>query len=378
MNTINRKSFSRVAALIALFFVLQYATFRTQGADNPKPEGRYYHEIQAGRELMTELLDNFPGVSVAVGIGDQIVWKEAFGWADARNKIYATPEHQFRYYSLSKSIAGMAAAKLMEEGKLDIDTAITTYLPNLPEQYCDVTVAQLLSHTGGVRHYKKNEWQQISKYHCNTVEEALPVFINDQLEFEPGTGYTYTSFGYVLLCHVLEQVSGVPYDEYIQQNFFNPLGLETIGLDQSPAAQVNPVKFYKYWNVYKNRGVEAPKVDNSCKFGGGGYVGTAEDMVHLHQALLKGRLLKPATVEKYFTCFTKKDGTSAGYAFGLGIKDAKDGTRFYAHTGTAMGGYAVLIVDPDRDLVIVMLGNRYDEVMVEKAKEIVKLFRGSV
>lgn len=373
-----RKTFSRVFGLIVLFFILQYASFRTQGAGNPNPSSRYYHEIQGSRELATELLENFPGVSIAVGIGNEIVWKEAFGWADPKNKIFATPEHQFRYYSLSKSIAGMAAAKLMEEGKLDIDTAITSYLPDLPEQYCNVTVAQLLSHTAGVRHYDKNEWEKISKYHCNTVEEALPVFINDKLEFEPGTGYTYTSFGYVLLCHVLEQVSGVPFEDYIQQNFFAPLGLEHIGLDQSPAAQINPVKFYKYWNVYKNRGVEAPKVDNSCKFGGGGYVGTAEDMVHLHQALIQGRLMKPETVEKYFTSFEKSDSTSVGYAFGIGVKKAEDGSRYYAHTGTALGGYAVLVVDPERELVVVMLGNRYDEVMVETAKKVVKLFRGSV
>ncbi|MDX1940219.1 MAG: serine hydrolase domain-containing protein [Saprospiraceae bacterium] len=374
----NRKTLSRVIILVLLFFVLQYASFRTQGADNPKPSSRYYHEIQEGRELLTELLDNFPGVSIAVGIGDRIAWKEAFGWADAKNKIYATPEHQFRYYSLSKSIAGLAAAKLMEEGKLDIDTAITTYLPDLPEQYCDVTVAQLLSHTAGVRHYKKDEWQKISQYHCNTVEEALPVFLEDKLKFEPGAGYTYTSFGYVLLCYVLEAVSGVPYDEYIHQNFLLPLGLETIALDQQPAAQVNPVKFYKYWNVYKNRGVEAPKVDNSCKFGGGGYVGTAEELVHLHQAVIKGRLIRPETVEQYFTSFTKSDSTSVGYAFGIGVKESSDGSKYYAHTGTAMGGYGVLIVDPAQELVIVILGNRYDEALVTTAKKILKVFRGTV
>ncbi|MBK7872178.1 MAG: beta-lactamase family protein [Saprospiraceae bacterium] len=374
----NKKTLSRAVILIFLFFVLQYVSFRTQGADNPKPSSRYYHEIQEGRELLTELLDNFPGVSIAVGMHDRIVWKEAFGWADAKNKIYATPEHQFRYYSLSKSIAGLAAAKLMEEGKLNIDTAITTYLPDLPEQYCDVTVAQLLSHTAGVRHYSKDEWQKISKYHCNTVEEALPVFLEDKLEFEPGAGYTYTSFGYVLLCHVLEAVSGVPYDEYIHQNFFAPLGLETIALDQQPAAVRNQVKFYQYWNVYKNRGVEAPKVDNSCKFGGGGYVGTAVDLVHLHQAVIKGRLIQPETVEQYFTSFAKSDSTSVGYAFGIGVREAEDGSKYYAHTGTAMGGYGVLIIDPVQELVIVMLGNRYDEAMVTTAKEILKVFRGTV
>ncbi len=369
------KSQLRLFALVLLFSVLQYASFRSHSASNPKPNSRFYYQIEGGRFLISQLLDKFPGISIAVGIDDQVVWKEAFGWADAENGINATPAHQFRYYSLSKSIAGLAAAKLMEEGKLDIDTAITTYLPDLPEQYCNVSVAQLLSHTAGVRHYKKSEWQKISRYHCDSVAMALPVFLDDPLEFEPGTGYTYTSFGYVLLCYVLEKVSGIPYDEYIHQNFIDPLGLETIGLDQSPIAKIQPVKFYEYWNVYKNRGKEAPKVDNSCKFGGGGYVGTAADLLGLYQALLKGKLLQPQTVEKYFTSFTKKDSTSVKYAFGIGVKTAEDGSKYYAHTGTAMGGYGVLVIDPECGFVMVMLGNRYDPAMVKTATEIVKRFR---
>lgn len=372
------KSQLRLFALVLLFSVLQYASFRSHGAGNPKPNSRFYFQIEGGRFLISQLLDKFPGISIAIGIDDQVVWKEAFGWADAENEIKATPAHQFRYYSLSKSIAGLAAAKLMEEGKLDIDTAITTYLPDLPEQYCNVTVAQLLSHTAGVRHYKKAEWQKISRYHCDSVAMALPVFLDDPLEFEPGTGYTYTSFGYVLLCYVLEKVSGMPYDDYIHQNFLYPLGLETIALDQSPAAQARQVKFYEYWNVYKNRGKQAPKVDNSCKFGGGGYVGTAADLLALYQSFIKGKLLQTQTVEKYFTSFTQKDSTSVEYAFGIGVKTAEDGSKYYAHTGTAMGGYGVLVIDPECQFVLVMLGNRYDPAMVKTATEIVKMFRDAL
>lgn len=371
-----RLTLTRALILTILFFALQYVSFRTQGAGNPSPSGRYFHEIQESRTLVTELLEEYPGISVAVSIGDDVVWQEAFGWADAENKIPATPEHQFRYYSLSKSIAGLAAAKLVEDGLLDLDTTITHYLPDLPEQYCDVTVSQLISHTAGVRHYKKNEWRKISKYHCNTVEEALPVFINDDLEFAPGTGYTYTSFGYVLLCHVLEKASGIAYDDYIQEHFLNLLGLETIGLDQSPAALKNPSKFYHTWNG--TRGKEAVAVDNSCKFGGGGYIGTAEDLLHLHQALVTGRMLQPEMTKRYYQHFTKLDSTVVEYAFGVGIKTATDGTRFNAHTGSALGGFNVLVIVPEEQMVIVMLANRYSEKMTETAKQILEIFRQRV
>ncbi|HMN89457.1 MAG TPA: serine hydrolase domain-containing protein [Saprospiraceae bacterium] len=363
----------RLLYLAVFVFALQYIALHSHGADNMNASNRYYHEIDQARQQLQSLLKTYPGISVAVGVGDEIVWQEGFGFANLKDRIPVTPEHQFHYYSISKSMAGLVAAKLVEEGKLLLDTTIMLYLPDLPDSYCNVTVAHLLSHTGGVRHYKKGEWMKISRQHCLNVEEALPVFINDALEFEPGNGYTYTSFGYVLLCRVLEVASGQAFDTYLQTHFLNPLGLDDIGLDQSAVAQKNPVQFYESWDG-KN-GKLAPPVDNSCKFGGGGYAGTAVEMVQLHQALLNGRSLQPQTVEQYFTSFSKTDGSSVEYAFGIGTKTAADGTRYFAHTGSAMGGFGVLIVVPSEKLVIVMLTNRCDDKIVPVAKDILKLFR---
>lgn len=370
--TMKRLTFTRILSLTLLFFLLQYVSFRTQGADNPNPSGKYYEEIQHGRALLADLLEEYPGISVAVSKGEDVIWEETLGWADVKNKIPATPDHQFRYYSLSKSIAGLAAAKMVQDGQLDLDAPVNFYLPDLPEHYCDVKVHQLISHTAGVRHYKKNEWRQISHYHCDSVAQALPVFIDDPLEFEPGTGYTYTSFGYVLLCHVLEKASGVAYDDYIQEHFLDLLGLETIGLDQSETAQRNPSKFYHKWNG--KHAQEAKAVDNSCKFGGGGYIGTADELMQLHQALVTGRILEPEMTERYYETFLKADSTAVGYAYGIGVNRADDGTLFNAHTGSALGGFNVLIVVPEQELVIVILANRFSEKMIDTAKEILEMF----
>ncbi len=367
-----RLTFSRILIFALLFFALQYASFRTQGAGNPNPSGKYYDEIQQSRAVLADLLDEYPAISVAVSIGDDVIWEEAFGLADVDNSIPATPDHQFRYYSLSKSIAGLAAAKMVQDGQLDLDAPVHYYLPDLPEHYCDVKVHQLISHTAGVRHYQKKEWTRISQYHCDSVAQALPVFVDDPLEFEPGTDYTYTSFGYVLLCHVLERASGVAYDTYIQEHFFDLLGLKTIGLDQSETAQQNPAKFYHKWNGKRAR--EAKPVNNSCKFGGGGYVGTASELMQLHQALVTGRLLDPDMTKRYYQAFLKRDSTSAHYAFGIGVNKAEDGTMFNAHTGSALGGYNVLIVVPEQKLVIVMLANRFSDEMVDAAQEILDMF----
>ncbi len=371
-----RMTFTRILVLTFLFFMLQYVSFRTRGADNPNPSGRYYEEIQHSRALMAGLLNEYPGISVAVSIGEDVIWEEAFGWADVQHKIPATPEHQFRYYSLSKSIAGLAAAKLVQDGLLNLDAPVNYYLPDLPEHYCNVKVHQLISHTAGVRHYKKDEWRQISQYQCDSVAQALSVFIDDPLEFEPGVDYTYTSYGYVLLCHVLERASGVAYDDYIQEHFFDLLGLETIGLDQSETARRNPSRFYHKWNG--KRAQEAKSVNNSCKFGGGGYIGSAGELMQLHQALVTGRILQPEMTERYYQSFMKADSTAAGYAYGIGLNKTKDGIPFNAHTGSALGGYNILVVVPEQKLVIVMLANRFSDRMIEAAEEILDAFLGRV
>lgn len=329
--------------------------------------------------LMNELLATYPGLSVAVGYGDEIIWKKGYGFADAENKIIVTPEHQFRMYSLSKSITGMALIKLVEEGKLDIEKPVTDYLSDLPEFYEQVKVKHLINHTAGIRHYNKGEWLKISSDDCKTAAEAIQVFVSDPLETTPGEIQSYSSFGYVLLSHLVASISGKTFNSYVKETFLDPLEITTLAPDQSEML-TNEVAYYQKWKGSKNKGKKAIVVNNSCKFGGGGFVGTAEAVVKLHLAMVNGEFVSEESLEKYYTQIPDDKGESSGYAFGIGDSMSKSGMRYHSHTGSAVGANAVLVVyrKSDRNpvpIVAVIMGNMKEPTMNSNVGKLAGYFR---
>ena len=335
--------------------------------------------IKKAEAIFEELLETYPGISVAIGLGDEIVWKKGFGFADVENNVDVTPDHQFRYYSLSKSITGIALAKLMESKRLDIERSVNYYLTDLPDSYELVKVKHLINHTSGIRHYKKGEWDKISNDHCDNPKEAMTVFLNDKLKSVPGEEHSYSSFGYVLLSRLITVVSGQPFTDYIQSALFAPLDIDNIAIDKSASLR-KEVAYYSKWNSSKVKGKMASFVDNSCKFGAGGFVGTAEGLVRLHLALINGNIISADLTEKYYNSIPTTKGKPTNYAFGVGDATSKTGTRYHAHTGSALGANSVLLIYPasndfDIPLVIVILGNINKDEMNSKIGQIAKLFR---
>lgn len=150
--------------------------------------------------------NNIPGVSVAVGANDLIVWAEGFGWADLEQQVPVTQITRFRIGSVSKPLTAAAAGLLYEQGALDLDAPIQTYVPSFPGKEWPITTRQLMGHTAGIRHYR-NDTEGYSAAHFETVTDALSMFANDPLLFEPGSRYSYSSFGFNLLSAVLEGAS---------------------------------------------------------------------------------------------------------------------------------------------------------------------------
>ena len=352
-----------------VFFLLISISIHVLSQSPPK------EAIDRARQQVSELLETYPGISVSVGIGDRIVWSEGFGVIDHETGKVVTPQNKFRYYSLSKSMTGIAAAKLIGEGKLDIEQPLTTYLPDLPGHYSGIKVRHLINHTAGVRHYNKGEWMKISSQHCEKVADALPVFINDPLESEPGTNQSYSSFGYVLLSRVVEAAANKDFVEYLNDEIFAPLDLQKIGIDRSEAALENQVEKYDNWKQAKGKGKKSPEVNNSCKFGGGGFVGTADDLVMLHLAMLNGDIVGGEVLEQYYSQIPLDNGESTGYAFGIGDNMSQSGFRYHSHTGSAVGGYGIMVIYPETKKVIVMLMNLNDNEVSKVVGNIANNFR---
>lgn len=321
----------------------------------------YSDAIDASRKEVQGILDEYPGASIAIGVGSEIVWSEGIGYADAESKTMATPEHRFYYYSLSKSIIGIAMYQLVENGVVDLDKPVIEYDESLPAHYADVTIRTLLNHTAGVRHYNKGEWMKISMDNCERPVDAIATFINDPLNSTPGTKHSYSSFGYVLLSHLLEVITGETFDEHIEKEVFTKRSIEGIVRSRGPELITMQTTRYEKWNAKKVKG-KAAEVDNSCKFGGGSFIGTPSAFAKLHMQVLAEEKGKDGN-----NLYSSLNPDLRHYTYGLGVNTSEQGVTYYIHTGSGMGGSTILLIYPAYDLTIVIMGN----IQADGIKEIV-------
>ena len=161
-----------------------------------------------------------PGMTAAVAIDGKLVWQGASGWADISARRPASPTTVFRIGSTSKAITSTALARLVDKGQIDLDTPISNYLTELPnEAWRTITPRMLASHMAGVPHYSENEdllgffQTGALQRHYPDVRDALSVFDGSPLLFEPGTDFEYSSLGTVLLGAVMSDAAGKPYRE---------------------------------------------------------------------------------------------------------------------------------------------------------------------
>ena len=131
---------------------------------------------------------NLPGLSVAVGVGGEIVWAEGFGYADLESREKVTPETRFRIGSASTVLTSAAVGLLLEEAQLSLDENIRTYVPEFPEKPWPVTLRQVMAHTAGIRSDGGDEGPLLSA-RCDRPADALAHFGEHDLLFEPGTQY---------------------------------------------------------------------------------------------------------------------------------------------------------------------------------------------
>lgn len=295
-----------------------------------------------------------PGMAVAVALNDTVVWTQGFGLADIEQQVPVRPDTVFRLASISKPITATAVMQLVERGLVSLEDPIQRFVPSFPKKaQGEVRVRHLLTNTSGVRHYKGSEFSLAESF--PTLERAITVFRNDPLEFAPGEKYLYSTYGYNLLQGVIETASGRSYEDYLRANILAPAGMTSTYLDR-------PREIVRYRARHYIAGpapftfFNAPYVDLSVKWAGGGWIGSAGDVARFAIALDQGRLLKPETLQQMYTSGRLNNGWATGY--GLGWMIAQDGARvLVAHSGGAMGGTTYLLRDPKAHTAAVVLAN---------------------
>jgi CubicO group peptidase (beta-lactamase class C family) len=316
-----------------------------------------------------------PGASVCVMREGRIVWSRGFGLADLEQGVPVTPETRFRIGSVSKALTSVAIGRLVEEGRLDLDSTVQRYVPGFPVKRYPITVRQVAGHLAGIRHYLPGEFE--NREHYPTLTQGLTIFAGDSLMFEPGTQFSYSSYGYNLLGAIIEGASGRSYLQYMAEAALVPAGM-THTSPEHPDSIIP--KRGRYYTRADSTGpvVNAPFVDNTYKWPSGGYVSTAEDLARFGTLLLRGELLRPATLGQLWTSMRTSDGKATEYGIGWTVEQDSLGRRRVRHSGGSVGGTAHLIIYPDDELVVALLVNsdytfvnaipRYAEPFLSSAK----------
>ncbi|MGE5926157.1 MAG: serine hydrolase domain-containing protein [Gemmatimonadota bacterium] len=294
-----------------------------------------------------------PGVSITVMREGRILWSEGIGWADLEQRVPVTPLTRFRIGSVSKPVTAAAVGLLVEAGRLDLDAPVQRYVPRFPEKRYPVTTRVAAGHLAGIRHYEGDEFLSMRRY--ATVEEGLAIFRDDSLLFRPGTRFHYSSYAWNLVSAVIEGASGQPFLSYMRDAVFRPLGMR-----QTIADHVDSIiPFRARWYTADSLGriTNAPYVDNSYKWAGGGFLSTTEDLARFGQAMLDNALLRAET----FRLLTASQRTLAGEEtnYGIGWASRRDtkGRLTLGHSGGSTGGTAYLLLYPDEKLVVAVLAN---------------------
>jgi len=296
-----------------------------------------------------------PSIAVAVAKNGRIIWEEAFGFADVERRTPATPTTLYSMASISKPITATGLMKLVEQGKIDLDRPANDYLGSakitgLAGSASDATVRRVMSHTAGLPlHYRFfYEGGTVTR---PSMDEAITRYAITV--YPPGATYNYSNLGYGVLEEIIAKVSGRPYEEFMRDEVFKPLGMTTTtigtgaGIANSAVrytAQGKPIAFYDF--DHRAASAVYTSAHELVRFG----------MFHLEDHLKDQRpVLKDATLDAMHRIATPGD-TASGYGLGWLIGN-EQGMRVVSHTGGMPGVATTLKLYPQHNVVIVALAN---------------------
>ena len=304
--------------------------------------------------------------SVLVAQGGKVLLNKGYGSANLEWDIPDSPQTKFRLGSLTKQFTAAAILLLEERGKLRTDDLVAKYLPDAPASWAKITLANLLTHTSGIPNFTSFPDYATTEATPTTPEQLVARFRDKPLNFEPGEKWEYSNSGYVLLGYLLEKISGQPYQDFVRDNLFAPLGMTESGYDSRAAIISHRASGY---SPGANGPANAGYIDMSIPFSAGALYSTTEDLWRWEQGLFGGKVLNAASLKKMTTPF-KND-----YAYGLAVRTAH-GYTVIEHGGGIEGFNTQLAYDPDRKLAVIVLGNLNGGAPGEIAGQLMSLLHG--
>lgn len=326
-----------------------------------------------------------PALSVALAREGRVVYAIAVGYRNLEDSVRADTATLFRAASVTKPVSATLVMKLAEAGRLDLDAPISQYCKEYPPKRWPVTSRQLLSHTGGVPDYaqiNRGVWwmnTQVGRvegsnpFHYHELRDAVRIFADDSLRFEPGTRFAYTNVGFLLLGCAVEGATGQTYADALKELVLTPAGMRRTQPNDAWQIIPNRARSYQgrtmanatwwWWTRAQKEELEVDSLynarfeDTSIKLSAGGLLATAPDLARFGSALLAGRVLQQRSRETMWTPQLTTAGDSTGWALGW-TPGLDRGRRTIGLSGGQPGVSAQLRVYRDHDLTIAAIANR--------------------
>lgn len=339
--------------------------FASKGAEQKEIYAQGLTKID---NLLNSLIEEkkIPGLAITVLKKGKVFFQKGYGYADLEAEIKVDPKKTiFRIASISKNISATALAHMVKDRIIDLDESFYHYLPYFPKKKHDFTIRQLAGHTAGIRGYKGKEYGLNKPY---SIKDSLQIFKDDALLFEPGTDYHYNSYDWVLISLAMQEASGIPFEEYVQEKVLTPLDLQNTFPENvrsiAPSLPVGRVETFEnddqdlatFYSKNRSGFRKAIPVNNRYKLAGGGYVSTSEDIAKFGQAYLNKEILDNDVISQFITS-VKINGNATYYGLGWQVSEDKSGRSYFGHIGNGVGGYSNLFIYPKEQMVFSILIN---------------------
>jgi CubicO group peptidase (beta-lactamase class C family) len=296
-----------------------------------------------------------PGMGAAVWREGRLVWSGSAGRRDVAAGAPVDADTVFRLASVSKVIAATAAAKLAEQGRMDLDAPVADMVAGLRADWPAITPRQLAAHVSGLPHYQAQDESRGDRHHAD-VRSAVRLFERRELLSPPGQRYLYSSWGYTLLSAAIEARAERPFLDYLAREITPGL---RIGADATHGGDAHASRPYEF--VDGRARLAAPH-DYSYAWAGGGLSATPGALARFGGRVLDGGIVSRAGFDAMVKPALLADGSEVrdeDYRVGLGWRSGEDvhGRRIVHHAGTNVGGRSALVLWPDQQVAASLLSN---------------------
>lgn len=297
--------------------------------------------------------DNFHG-SVLVAKDGNILLNKGYGMANFEQNIKNTSQTRFLIGSMTKQFTAMAIMQLEEKGLLSEQDKLSKYIPDFPHGD-EITIYNLLTHTSGIKSLNELPgFLNMKPEDLQNINTAINFFKNQPLDFKPGTQFEYSNSGYLLLGYIVEKVSGMNYESYLNKNIFKPLNMNNTGI-----GYIGKEKMYNSsgYQGYLDVTPVSDEIIVDGVHGAGNLYSTTEDLYRWNMALDTEKLVSKKTMDKIFSKYVEMaKGSGIYYGYGWMIADGNNGHQVF-HGGNVLGFTSNIARYTDKGLSIIILTN---------------------